>query len=319
MIQQIIDTINQNDKFVITAHIRLDGDALGSELALCRFLANMGKKAVVYNQDPTPRNYLFLPGTNEIIHSLGDADGYDVAFVLDCSELERVGEEAPRIGAIKKVVNIDHHISNDGFCEIRFIDPHASSTGELIFQLIDHCGGQLTKEIADNLYTAILTDTGGFRYGNTGKAALTIAGNLVACGASPQWISQNVYENNPLAKIRLLSRALQSLALDENNEVGSMVVLLRDLEETGAVNEHTDGFVDMPRTIEGVKISILYSETSENRFKISLRSKDDVNIERVARAFGGGGHINAAACRIEGPIETVKQRVLDEIRTGRSL
>lgn len=318
MIQQIIEQINTYHRFLITAHVKLDGDALGSELALYHVLSGMGKTAVVYNQDPTPGNYIFLPGTADILHALPDIDTFDVIFVLDCSELERVGDEAPRIGAMKRIINIDHHISNDGFCDFRLIDPHASSTGELICRLVQALGEVLTKDAATNLYTAILTDTGGFRYGNTTKDALIAAGHLVAVGADPQWISQNVYETNPAAKIKLLSRVLQTLTFDLDGFVGSLVVYQRDLAETGALPEHTEGFVDLPRTIEGTMISILYSEVSENRFKISLRSKDDVNIERVARAFGGGGHINASACRIEGTIETVKRRLLDEIRASLS-
>lgn len=319
MIQEIVEQIQNNQTFLITAHVRLDGDALGAELALQHFLAEMGKTAVVYNQDPTPVNYRFLPGAPEIVHVLGETDGYDIVFVLDCSELERVGEEAARIGAMKRIVNIDHHISNDGFCEIKLIDPEASSTGELVFRLIAAMGVPVSKAVATNLYTAILTDTGGFRYGNTTKDALIFSGCLVESGADPQWISQNVYENNAPAKIRLLSRALQSLDLSRGGTVGSMVVYRRDLEETGALPEHTDGFVDLPRTIEGVKISILYSELADGRFKISLRSKDDVNVERVARAFGGGGHINAAACRLEGDIALIKKRILEEIQSGGSV
>jgi bifunctional oligoribonuclease and PAP phosphatase NrnA len=319
MIQKIIENINNNKIFLITAHIRLDGDALGSELALYHLLVGMGKEAIVYNQDPTPGNYAFLPGAQKVMHALEAADGYDTVFILDCSELERIGSEASKIGKMKQIINIDHHISNNGFCTIKLIDPQASSTGELIFRLIRQMEADLTKEIATNLYTAILTDTGGFRYGSTTKDALLIAGQLVESGADPQWISQNVYENNPQAKIRLLGKVLQTLAFDVNGSVGSMVVYQRDLKETGALQEHTDGFVDLPRTVAGTKISILYSETSENIFKVSLRSKGHVDVERVARAFGGGGHINASACRIEGDIELVKRRMLDEIQADRTL
>jgi len=318
MIQRIIEQIRSNRSFLITAHVRLDGDALGAELALQKLLGEMGKSAVVYNQDPTPANYRFLPGAAEIVHVLEETERYDVVFILDCSELARVGEAAAQIGAIKQIINIDHHISNNGFCEIKLLDPHASSTGELVFRLIKAMGVRTSKDVATNLYTAILTDTGGFRYGNTTRDALIFSGLLVESGADPQWISQHVYENNAPAKIRLLSKALQSLELSQEGMVGSMVVYLRDLEETGALPEHTDGFVDLPRTIEGVKISILYSELAEGRFKISFRSKDDANVERVARAFGGGGHINAAACRLQGDIRSIKEKVLAEIRSGGS-
>jgi phosphoesterase RecJ-like protein len=316
MIQKILDEIRKGQSFLITAHMRLDGDALGSELALQDALLRMGREAVVYNQDPAPSNYRFLPGVDRIVSVLEGIERFDAVFVLDCSELERVGDEAPRIGAMKRIINIDHHISNNGFCDLQLIEPHASSTGELVFRLLDGLGEPLSREAATNLYTAILTDTGGFRYGNTTRDALVIARQLVGGGADPQWISQHVYENNPRAKIELLSRALRSLAFDLNGRVGSVAVLLQDLEATGALQEHTEGLVDVPRSVEGTRVSMLLTQIEENRFKVSLRSKDDVDIERVARAFGGGGHINAAACRIEGDVETVKRRVLDEIRAA---
>ncbi|MDQ5984680.1 MAG: Bifunctional oligoribonuclease and PAP phosphatase NrnA [Syntrophus sp. SKADARSKE-3] len=319
MIPRIVEIIRRNNKFLITAHVRLDGDALGSELALFRILTDMGKTVTVYNQDPTPANYLFLPGGDQIIHTLEETDSYDAVFVLDCSELERVGSAAEIIGAMRQIVNIDHHVSNAGFSDVKLIDPHASSTGELIFRVISQMDVPIAADVATNLYTAILTDTGGFRYGNTTKDALTIAGCLVEYGAKPQSISQYVYENNPPAKILLLSRVLQTLTFDLDGKVGSLVVYQRDLDETGALHDHTEGFIDIPRTVEGTMISILYSQISENRFKVSLRSKDNVDIERVAWAFGGGGHINAAACRVDGDIETIKRRILEEIRADRSV
>jgi len=170
-----------------------------------------------------------------------------------------------------------------------------------------------TKEIATNLFAAILTDTGGFRYRNTKKDTLVASGHLIEKGADPQWISENIYESNPPSKIRLLTRALDTMAFDWTKKVGYMVVLRSTLEEAGALMEHTEGFVDIPRSVQGVEVSVLFSEVSDRYFKLSLRSKGKVNVERVARTFGGGGHINAAACHIEGDLETVKQRVLDVI------
>ena len=313
MIPRIIDIINQNRTFLITSHERPDGDALGSELALYHMLAARGKTAVVYNQDQTPRNYRFLPGAAVIVHELRPTESFDAAFILDCSELERVGREAGRIGKISQIVNIDHHVSNGGFCDAALLDAGASSTGELIFRLAEAMALPLTPEMAMNLYTALLTDTGGFCYGNTTRDCLVIAGRLVENGARPQWISENIYENAPLVKIRLLAVMLESLALDLNGKVGSMIVTQENLASTGALQEHTEGFVDLPRTIEGVEISILFSELEENYFKLSLRSKGRFDVERVARKLGGGGHVNAAGCRIKGDIATVKRLVLAQL------
>lgn len=316
MIKEIIETIKTGRRFLITAHMKLDGDALGSELTLLALLKGLGKEAVVYNQDPTPANYLFLPGAEEIVHALPPPETFEAAFLLDCSELERVGDEAPKIKTIPRLVNIDHHVSNGGFCAVSFIDPNASSTGEMIFRLLQAMEADISPEMATNLYTAILTDTGGFRYGNTGAAALKAAGCLVAKGASPQWISENIYENFSMAKIRLMARAMQSLSFDCDGRVGSLTILQKDFQETEALPEHTEGLVDLPRSVAGVEVSILYTEMPENRFKVSMRSKGGKDVARIAAEFGGGGHVNAAACRIEGDIVTVKRRLLAALCTS---
>jgi len=312
-LNKIIDAINTCRSFLVTSHVRLDGDALGSELAMYQMLTLMGKDAIVYNQDETPGNYRFLPGSEKIVHHLPDLDRYEVAFILDCSDLERIGNEAFRIGAIKRIINIDHHVSNGNFGALSYLDHQASSTGELLYRLIRAMNVGFTKEIATNLFAAILTDTGGFRYRNTKKDTLVASGHLIEKGADPQWISENIYESNPPSKIRLLTRALDTMAFDWAKKVGYMVVLRSTLEEAGALMEHTEGFVDIPRSVQGVEVSVLFTEVSDRYFKLSLRSKGKVNVERVARTFGGGGHINAAACHIEGDLETVRQRVLDVI------
>jgi bifunctional oligoribonuclease and PAP phosphatase NrnA len=314
MIKEIVAAINEGRSFLITSHIRLDGDALGSELALYLMLKGLGKKAVVYNQDNTPEHYLFLPAMADVVNELGDLEQYDAAFVLDCSELERVGDQAAAIGKIKKLINIDHHFSNDGFCEIKLLDAQASSTGELIFRLMKEMSISLTKAICTNLYTAILTDTGGFCYGNTRHGALYAAATLVENGADPQWISENVYENDPPAKLKLMAKTLETLSLDLEAKVGSVVVTQKMLQETGAKVEYTDGFVDLPRVVQGIDIAVLYTQISSDGFKLSLRSKGNVNVEKIAKKFGGGGHINAAACRIDGDIESIKSKLLAAIK-----
>jgi bifunctional oligoribonuclease and PAP phosphatase NrnA len=314
MIKEIIEAINRGKSFLLTAHIRLDGDALGSELALYLMLKDLGKKAVVYNQDSTPAHYRFLPAAQDIVHDLGDLEQYDMAFILDCSEMERVGDQAEKISKIKTLINIDHHISNGGFCELKLIDAQASSTGELLFRLMQSMRIRMTKDICSNLYAAILTDTGGFRYSNTRREALWAAGKLIENGADPQWISENIYESDPPEKLKLLAKTLETLSLDLKRKVGSLVVTQKTLQETGASLDYTDGFVDIPRAVQGIEISVLYTQVSSNYFKLSLRSKGSVNVEKVAKKFGGGGHINAAGCQIEGDIESIKHKVLEAIK-----
>ncbi|MDA8124184.1 MAG: bifunctional oligoribonuclease/PAP phosphatase NrnA [Deltaproteobacteria bacterium] len=313
MLEKISEAIEACRTFLIVSHERPDGDALGSELAIYHLLKALGKEAVVYSQDVTPDHYRFLPGSDRIV-SEWPAVAFDAAIVVDCSELDRVGQEAKRIGAIPTLINIDHHVSNGGFCEAALIDPSASSTGELVCRLIAHERWPIGPETATCLYTAILTDTGGFRYGSTSAATLRAAADLVAHGASPQFISEHVYESHAPAKIRLMAAVLPTLTLEEGGRVGSLTVTLQAIAEAGALSEHTEGFVDLPRTIRGVEISILFVELAAGRFKLSFRSKGNVNVERVARALGGGGHVNAAACRMEGALADVRRRVLEQIR-----
>ncbi len=311
--QKILDIIRRGRKFLIVAHARPDGDSVGSTLALYHMLKSAGKEALVYSEDAIPENYRFLSGCGDIARVFPQDRDYDAVFLLDCSELDRIGDRWEEIGKAGPLINIDHHISNDRFTELYLVDAHASSTSEMLCRLAAGMGWDLSKEAADCLYTGILTDTGGFRYGNTSHESLLAAANLVARGADPQWISENVYESSPIEKIRLLARATAALEFCVDGKVGLMVVTLADFAACRALHEHTEGFVDLPRSIRGVQVSVLFTEVADQSYKVSLRSKGRVNIERVARFFGGGGHLNAAACRMHGELSVVKSRMLKEI------
>jgi phosphoesterase RecJ-like protein len=314
MIKRIADIIRSGKRFLISAHIRLDGDALGSELALFLALRDMGKEAVIYNQDDTPQMYAFLPGLDAVTHTLEAVEGFDAAFLLDCSDFERVGDEWAKIAAMEKVVNIDHHISNDFFSDLSLVDVEASSTGEILYRLMIDMGVAITKDIAINLYTAILTDTGSFRYSNTAASTLAVASDLVLAGVDPRWVAENVYESRTIEQVALLREALGTLEIHEDIRTGIMSVSRQMMADTGAMPEHTDGFVDLIRSIGSITVAVFLQETSGNYYKISFRSKGEVNVERVAASFGGGGHVNASACRIAGDGETVKKTVLDALQ-----
>lgn len=316
MLNRIIEIINRHRRFLITSHVRPDGDAIGSELALYAVLKGMGKEVWIYSRDQIPDNYRFLPGSEFIGHDFGEPETYEVVFVLDCSDLERLGEQGALVARMPQVINIDHHVSNQTFCEVTYIDREASSTGELLYRLFREMGASLTGAVANNLYTALMTDTGGFRYRNTKSETLYAAGHLVEKGAEPQWLAENIYENTPAAKVRLLSKALATLNFSLDGKVADIVVSLASLAATGARSEHTEGFVDVPRTIKGVTVSIFYLELEPNYYKLSLRSQGTTNVEQVARYFGGGGHINAAACKIRGALESIRPQVVDRLRAA---
>jgi phosphoesterase RecJ-like protein len=312
-LQKITEVIRSSRRFLITSHIRLDGDAIGSELALYLMLRDMGKEAWVYNRDTTPQMYRFLPGADRIMNHMDAQQTFDAVFILDCSEIDRVGEEAPRVGAVPNIINIDHHISNGSFGDLSLLDPAASSTGEIVYRLMRALDADITKDIAINLYTAILTDTGAFRYSNTQRKTFRIAGELVARGADPWWISQKIYENNPEQKMRLLAKALDTLTFFWDRKIGVIHVTRKMLEEAGALWEYTEGFVEFPRSIEGVEVAAFISEIGDRFFKVSLRSRGDINVEKIAGTFGGGGHHSAAACRITGDLEGVKKQLVETV------
>ncbi len=316
MFTEIIEVIHSCTTFLITAHVRPDGDALGSELAIYHALRGMGKKAVVYNQDQTPDMYRFLPGSEEIIHSMETVNGFDAAFVLDCSDISRIGNEADRIGSLDKIISIDHHVSSGGtFSELLLVDPTASSTGEIEYRLLNRMGIAVTADIATNIYTAILTDTGSFRYSNTGIDTFRVAADLVEKGADCRYIAQNIYEARPAVQVRLMGKVLDTLEFYQGGRVGSICVTQEMLRKEGALPEHTEGFVDIVRSIQGVEIAVCYYEVYKDRYKISLRSKGKVDVEKIAGILGGGGHVNASACRVEGTIKTIKRKLLDAIKT----
>lgn len=314
MFNDVWEVIEKNDNFLIAGHVRPDGDSLGSELALYHVLTEMGKEALIYNRDRTPINYSFLPGADLIVHELPDIDDFSAVFILDCGNLERLGEGGRKVGKARTLINIDHHITDGPFAHITVNDVSVSSTGELLWRLFRHRNFPLSPPAANCLYAAILTDTGGFRYANTGRETMLVAADLIGLGAKPQWLSENIYESNERVKLLLLKKVLETLDIDTDPRVGSLEVSLQDLRALGAAYEHTEGLVDLPRTIRGIEISVLFTEMTEGLVKVSLRSKDGINIEPVARLFGGGGHMNAASCQVQGSRAQVKKMLFAELK-----
>jgi len=316
MLTRIIDIIAECRNFLITSHVRPDGDAIGSELALYFALRNLGKDASVYNQDGVPETYQFLPGAGAVSRDFAPTESYDALFVLDCSDVNRIGKESEKLTAIKYVISIDHHVTDGDFSDICLLDPGASSTGELVYKLIREINADITPEIATNLYTAILTDTGSFHYSNNGADTLTIASELVRAGAKPSHIAEQIFESNPPAKIRLFTKAVQTLKLEWEGRIGSIFVFRDMLREADASLEHTENFVDFVRAIKGVEVALFYTEMEDFSYKVSMRSKGNINVEKIAGRYGGGGHVNAAACRIAGNLDDVRSRIMQDIVEG---
>jgi len=315
-LQRIAEEARSGQRFLISSHENPEGDALGSILALGLALKGLGKEVLVLNQDPTPEMLSFLPGAEEITHQ-APADGrFDVAFALDCGDKTRLGEEFTKVQKIRKVINIDHHISNSYFGDINFVDPAASSTAEIIFDLLRIIPVAMSPAVAENIYAGILTDTGSFRYSNTSPKTFTVARMCLLAGVEPWKVAEKVYETQPLPRLRLLPLVLKTLEVAENGRVSSVFVTKKMMEETEASVALTEDFINFPRSLKGVDVALLFREVSPVKYRVSLRSRGGVDVARIAADFKGGGHPNAAGCTVEGTLPEVKAKVLERVQAA---
>ncbi|MGB9792091.1 MAG: DHH family phosphoesterase [Thermacetogeniaceae bacterium] len=312
MIEEVKDLLLKGDNFLLASHLNPDGDAIGSLLGLGMALKKLDKKVAIASPYPTPQAFSFLPGY-ELLQppsSLGK-QAFDIGIVLDCTELERTGEEVKEL--LRKtavVVNIDHHISNKGFGDLKVVDPHAAATGELIFEMLEKMEIPLTPEIATNLYVAIVTDTGSFQHRNTTERCHRNAASLLRLGADHARVYQFLYEERSLKSIRLLEKCLQTLSVSEDGLIAWMTVSQEHLIETGCTIEDCENLIDYPKSIKGVEIGILFKQISDDEVRVSFRSKNYADVNALAASFGGGGHERAAGCTIHGSLKDVEKMVL---------
>ncbi|KXK04792.1 MAG: exopolyphosphatase-like protein [Acidobacteria bacterium OLB17] len=297
MLSQVVELIEKKKAFAITTHIKPDGDGLGSSLGLCWLLKSLGKDADVIVRGEVPPAYRELPGADQI-RDVSYLNGkYDAVFVIECSDLERPGIEGL---ADAVTVNIDHHSTGDQFGTINWIDPTASAVGEMIYNLCKAIGGRITKEIAECVYMALVTDTGSFHYSNTTDRTLKVASELVKAGAKPAEISGAVYNNYPWSRIELMRRVLDTVKRDETGKVASMRQTLRMRQESGAIDGDNNGFVNIPLAARDIVAVVYMREIEAGKYRVSLRSKGSINVAKIAEKFGGGGHRNAAGLQVEG-------------------
>jgi bifunctional oligoribonuclease and PAP phosphatase NrnA len=315
MIRRIISEIEAHRSFLITTHENPDGDAIGSTMALGCFLRSLGKDVTIYYCDPLPDNYLFLPLAGSVVQTIPDRF-FDVCFVLDAGELKRAGEAFVDFRGKGKIINIDHHPYGELFGDINLVDQKASATGAIIYRIMKGAGHTLDYDTALCVYTAIVTDTGSFRYSNADPEAFRISAELVELGINPWFIAEKLYESQPRKRLELLALALATLTVSERGVFASVTVTLDMYEKTGAGADLTDGFVNYPRSIHGVEVAALFREVRYGLFKVSFRSKGKVNVSALAAAFGGGGHHNAAGCTVNGSVDEVKKVVFSHLENA---
>jgi phosphoesterase RecJ-like protein len=322
MVPEIVARIRAGKRFLIASHVNPEGDTVGSQLALCLALQDLGKSVVAYNSDPIPRNIRFLPYADNIVSQIDPEDRFDAAIVVDAADISRVGPglhaALPRCGTL---ISIDHHKTHTGFGQLNFVDPNASAAGEVVYRLLRAIPATITHEIALNLYVTLLTDTGSFHYTNSTPEAFRIAGEMVSLGVRPWSVAEKIYESNPASRMRLLGRVLESLEVSADGTIASIVVTRAGLETAGCTADLTDGFINFPRSIEGVEVAVMFREEGPDTYKISLRSRGTVDVAAIATAFGGGGHRNSAGALVRGTLADVKPRVLaaaaSRVRLGR--
>ena len=310
MIEEISKIIHSHDSFVVVSHVRPDGDSLGSQLALALMLQTLGKQVDVLSHDPVPARYRDLPGAEQVRVATQISQPREVTFVLECSNIDR-----PGIGGLDTgfVVNIDHHHSTQPFGDLSWIDPSACAVGQMIYRLMKALGVGLTPQIATNIYVAILTDTGSFQFSSTTADTFRIAAELADHGAEVSKIAMQVFHRNPVEKVRSMGRILSGMELDASGRIVCTVLWQKDWESAGGEDD-VEGLVNYPLTIEGIDVSVFLRELGDSSFRVSMRSKNEVDVSRVATRFGGGGHMKAAGCQMTGSAAAVRDQLLASIQ-----
>ena len=313
MKRKIKDLIREGRDFLVTTHIDPDGDAIGSTFAFAFALQSLGKQVTVYLDDQVPYRYAFLPAPR-ITHTVPQ-EAFDAVFVLDCGSLFRIGKGHDDVAPKKPLVNIDHHDTNDLFGTVNYVDNTASSTGEIMYRLLKYLKVGIDRNMADNIYTAVFTDTGSLRYENTSLSAYRVCEEMVKAGANPSHIASMVYENHPRERFLLLGEVLRTL-LTYNGTVAMVHVTGDMFEKTGTGSEFVDGFVEFIKEIGGIEVAVLMRELNKDLYKVSMRGKGKVDVASICNMFGGGGHRNAAGCRIAGTLEEARHKLLLALGAG---
>jgi phosphoesterase RecJ-like protein len=323
-LNEIIGALRAADRVILTTHVNADGDGTGSETAVAAWLEAIGKTVHIVNPTPFPQLYMHLvpkadwicdPADSRLRDVLNQAD---VALVLDTSEPKRIGRVAAAIAAVPTLV-IDHHVPPDHpISGLALEDPAACATGELVFDLLTAAGlpRPWPHVVLEGIYTAIVTDTGSFRFSNSTNRAHAIAGDLIEQGIDPEEVYRRLYATVPMRRLQLLRRALDDLETDPDLPITWITVEREVMDEFGATSDDLEGLIEHARSLEGTEVAILFRETADGATKISLRSAAGIDVNAIAREFGGGGHVKAAGALIGEPVRVARAHVLEAVRNA---
>jgi phosphoesterase RecJ-like protein len=304
----------ENQRFAVLSHVRPDGDALGSQLAMALSLLELEKEVRVWNEDGMLEKYSFLPRAELLTKPPSVPEDVDVAIALDTAIQNRLGTALAAVRSAKIWINIDHHLSNPGYGNVVYVDPAAPATAEIVFRLIRSQDLPFNRDIAENLYAAISTDTGSFQYPKTTAHTLEIAAELIRAGLDVGRLNCQLYENYPRRRLELLRELLRTMRFEYGGRVASFSLSLEAASELGVLPEDNEGLIDHLRAIRGVIVAIFFEELADGKVRVSMRSKSDaVDVCAICQKFGGGGHTLAAGARVRGTVSEVQKKVLEEV------
>lgn len=310
----LVAALPKYQRCIVSAHVNGDGDCFGSQLALAHLLRQLGKDVRVIDDSDIPESFKFMPGIDRIERPQQTLPPYDALFVVDVPVLERLGQVAVLHDKTKPIVVIDHHVPAKPFGAISYIDPTAASAGELVYRLYDALHVPIDREAAIAIYVTLLTDTGSFRYSNTTADVHRIAARLIEAGADPASIFQEIYEHHTLADLRIQRLGLEQLHTGENGKLAWIALSQARLREAHASLESSDALIDLPRSLWGTEAVFVTRELEPNVWRVSLRSKGRMDVNAIAKQFGGGGHRAASGCTIPGDEASVVTRLTDALR-----
>jgi phosphoesterase RecJ-like protein len=307
---RIVEAVRARRRFVLSSHARPDGDSIGSQLAMAYALRTMGKEAVVVNADAAAAPLLAFPGVRDIrIASAIDGD-FDAAIIMECGDLKRTG-----VAGLDRffVINIDHHPGNSGYGNINWFDATAAACAELVHELVRALGVPLTKDIATHIYLAILTDTGSFHYSSISPRTFEICRECLEVGVDPVMVARNVYDSNNMGRLKLFGAVLGAMQIADSGRIAIVYVDHEMARAAGGTYEDTEGLVNLPLTVKEIEAVVFFKQEKGDEYRVSLRSKGDIDIGVVAKEYGGGGHKNAAGCTIAGPIEELQKSLIEKL------
>jgi bifunctional oligoribonuclease and PAP phosphatase NrnA len=309
-LERITDAIRTRQRFVLSSHARPDGDSIGSQLALAYALTALGKSVVVVNKDPAPGPLMAFPGVPDIVIADRVAEAFDAAIILECGDLHRTGVEGLDRSFL---INIDHHPGNSGYGNLTWFDPRAAACGEMVFELVRALGAPLTTEVATHVYLAILTDTGSFHYSSISPRTFEICRETLEAGVDPVLVARNVYDSNNMGRLKLFGAVLSAMQIDQTGRIAIVYLDHEMARAAGGTYEDTEGLINLPLTVKEIEAVVFFKQIEGEEYRVSMRSKGDIDVGAVAKEFDGGGHKNAAGCSVSGAIDALQKLFVEKI------